>query len=281
MKKKIIKILNIKSNYIPIIYFKSLNKLENNTICFANHIDKKTIKKINNLKNGIIILKTKNNLISKKIFQIIKSNPKSFFFSLLNESVKKTVIDYKKPIIGKNTSIHKTVIFGSNCKIGNNTKILANVVVGDNVIIGKNCVIKSNSVIGQRGFGNFHLNKKIECISHIGGVKIGNDVEIGALNTIAKGTLDNTIVKSNNKFDDHVHVAHNCIIDENNEFTAGTILGGSIKIGKNNFFGLNSTIKNGVKIGSNNLIGSSSNIVKNISNNNLVYGNPGKTFKKN
>ena len=45
------------------------------------------------------------------------------------------------------------------------------------------------------------------------------------------------------KFDDHIHIAHNCIIGKNNIFCAGTIVGGSVKIGINNFFGLNSTIK--------------------------------------
>ena len=111
-------------------------------------------------------------------------------------------------------------------------------------------------------------------INHIGMVKIGNNVEIGALNTIAQGTLDSTIIKSNNKLDDHVHVAHNCIINENNELTAGVTIGGSVKIGKNNFFGLNATIKNGITIGSNNFIGISSSIIKSISNNYLAYGNP-------
>ena len=281
MKKKILNKLNIKDNYISKVYFKSLNKFNNNTICFANQVDKKTLKKINKLKSGIIILSKKNSLIKKKILQIINPKPKKFFFKLLNDNVKKSNTNYKKTIFEKNTFIHKTVTFGSNCKIGYGTKILANVVIGDNVIIGRNCNIKSNSVIGQRGFGNFHVKNRIICITHIGGVKIGNDVEIGALNTIAGGTLDNTVIKSNNKFDDHVHIAHNCEIHENNEFTAGVILGGSIKIVKNNFFGLNSTIKNGIKIGNNNLIGSSSNVVKNISSDNLVYGNPAKTFKKN
>jgi len=281
MKKIIFQKLKIKENFISKKHFSSLSRFKNNTICFAQKITQNNIKKINNLNSGIIILKTENKLIKKKILQIIHSSPKIYFFKLLNENIKKNPTIYIKPRVKKSAVIHKSVVIGSNSSVGDNTKICANVVIGNNVKIGKNCFIKSNTVIGQRGFGNFVLKGKIFPITHIGGVKIGNDVEIGALNTIAQATLDYTIIKSNNKFDDHVHVAHNCIIDKNNEFTAGVILGGSIKIGKNNFFGINSTVENGITIGNNNIIGSSSNIRKNILSNKLIYGNPAKVIKKN
>ena len=50
-----------------------------------------------------------------------------------------------------------------------------------------------------------------------------------------KRTIDNTIISSYNKFDDHIHIAHNCKINKNNIFCAGVVLGGSVKIGSNNF----------------------------------------------
>ena len=53
---------------------------------------------------------------------------------------------------------------------------------------------------------------------------------MGAHNTIAQGTIDNTIISSYNKFDDHIHIAHNCKINKNNIFCAGVVLGGSVKI---------------------------------------------------
>ena len=281
MSKKFFNKLKIKDKFISKKYFSSLNKFKDNSICYTININKKVIKKINKINSGIVILTKKSKLIRKKVLQFANSNPRAYFFNLLNNNIKNLPNIYKSAIIGKNTQLHKTLVIGSNCSIGDNTKIYANVVIGDNVKIGKNCIIKSNTIIGQRGFGNFHLKRKIMSISHVGGVKIGNNVEIGALNTVAQGTLDSTIIKSNNKFDDHVHVAHNCIINENNEFTAGVIIGGSVKIGKNNFFGLNATIKNGIKIGNNNFIGMSSSIIKNITTNCLVYANSAKVIKKN
>ena len=280
MSKKFFKKLKIKEKFIPKKYFSSLDRFTNNSICFTINIDRSILKKINKVNSGIVILKKKNKDINKNILQFTHPNPRTYFFYLLNNNVKNISNFYKKPKIGVNAQLHKTVVLGSNCSIGHNTKIHANVVIGDNVKIGNNCIIKSNTVIGQKGLGNFYLKRKIMSINHIGMVKIGNNVEIGALNTIAQGTLDSTIIKSNNKLDDHVHVAHNCIINENNELTAGVTIGGSVKIGKNNFFGLNATIKNGITIGSNNFIGISSSIIKSISNNYLAYGNPAKLIKK-
>lgn len=70
-KKKILNKLNIQNNYISNKYFKSLNKFENNTICFANEVDKKTLNKINKLQCGIIILPKKNSLIKKKYYKLL------------------------------------------------------------------------------------------------------------------------------------------------------------------------------------------------------------------
>ena len=275
--EKIKKKLGLKINFkISPKIISSINKPKNATIMFAKNLNQKQINKLNKIKNGVLILEKENKLIKKNIIQIIKNNPRAYYFNLLKKNINfnKSIT---KPKIGKNCDIHESVTIGSGCIIGDNTVIMANVVLGDNIKIGKNCTIKSNSVIGQRGFGNYINKKKVlETIDHYGSVEIENNVEIGALNTIAMGTIDNTIIKKNNKFDDHVHVAHNCIIGENNTFTAGTILGGSITIGKNNFFGLNSTVKNGIKIGNNNIIGAASNVIRDIKNNLTVYGNPSK-----
>ena len=57
-------------------------------------------------------------------------------------------------------------------------------------------------------------------LPHLGRVVIGNNVEIGALNTIARGTLDDTYIGDNVKTDDHVHIAHNVYVGKNTIITA-------------------------------------------------------------
>jgi len=248
----------------------------NNSIFYSQSINANLLKKINNLKNGILILPKKNNKIKKKIIQIENNNPKLFFFNLI-KNLKLKNIKSKDLLIGKNTKIHKNVSIGANVIIGKNCEIFPGVVIGDNVKIGDNCYIKSNSIIGQKGFGIIKDKKgNLIEVQHIGGVKINDFVEIGANSTIAQGTINSTLISSYNKFDDQVHIAHNCKINKNNIFCAGVVVGGSVKIGTNNFFGLSCTIRNKIFIGSNNIIGQAANVVKNIKNNLTVLGNPAK-----
>ena len=259
--------------------FSSIESLKSNSIFFCQGIDENLLRKVNNLKNGILILPKKNIKIKKKIIQIENKRPKLFFFNLVR-NLKLKKIKNEKPSIGKNTIIHKNVCIGVNVTIGKNCKIFPGVVIGDNVSIGNDCYIKSNSVIGQKGFGILKDTKgNLLEVQHLGGVKISDFVEIGAHNTIAQGTIDNTVISSYNKFDDHIHIAHNCQVNKNNIFCAGVVLGGSVKIGSNNFFGLNCTIRNKIYIGSNNFIGQAANVVKNIKNNLTVFGNPAKQSK--
>ena len=279
MQKKIEKKLNLKIKFkLKKKFFSSMENLKEGTIFFSNNLNNKSIIKLKSLKNGILITNKKNFLINKNIIQIIKRDPKFFYFDLLRKIIS-SKNKITKPILGKGTILDKKVSVGNKVKIGKNCRIHSGVVIGDNVTIGNNCTIKSNSVIGQRGFGVLrNKNNNLVEVPHYGSVKIKDNVEIGALNTIARGTIDDTIINSYNKFDDHIHIAHNCIIGKNNIFCAGTIVGGSVKIGINNFFGLNSTIKNKITIGSNNLIGQSSNLVKPIKNNLVVYGNPARKY---
>ena len=145
--------LNLKINFklIPNIFSSILN-LKDKSIFYVQDLDEKILKKINNLRHGILILSKKNIRIKKKITQIESKNPKLFFFDLIREFKIKN-IENVSPKIGKNTKIYKNVFIGNNVTIGKNCEIFPGVVIGDNVKIGNNCLIKSNSVIGQKGFG--------------------------------------------------------------------------------------------------------------------------------
>lgn len=252
-------------------WFSSIENIENNTIAFVSKFNKINIQKINKCKNILLLVKEKNPNINSSIVQIQVDNPKLFFFQFLEKFwADKKNFEAK---VGKKTKIYKNTFIGKNVVIGSNCEILPGVVINNNVIIGNNCIIKSNSVIGQNGFGAI-LNKENNLINlkHVGGVLIGDNVEIGALCTIVQGTIDNTVLGNSNKLDDHIHIAHNTIIGENNQFCAGTIIGGSVKIGNYNFFGLGAVIRDNIIIGNYNIIGQLASVHKNIQDKNVLFG---------
>lgn len=98
------------------------------------------------------------------------------------------------------------------------------------------------------GYGNVLLaNVVVNCNAHIGN-----------FNTVNSGTL----------------LGHDIVIGNNNYFAGQVCVGSGLEIGNENFIGLNSSIRNGIHIGDMNIVGMSSNITKDISNNNVLYGNP-------
>ena len=182
--------------------------------------------------------------------------------------------------IGKNVTIESNVYIDDEVEIGDNCTIKHGCKLLGKTIIGENSIIRENSIIGGQGFGvekdEFGNNYKI---AQLGGVIIGNNVEIGALNTVVSGTINPTLVSDFTKTDDHVHIAHNCKIGKNCIITAGVILSGSVKIGDNVWIGPNSTVKNSLSIEDDTLIGIGAMVSKSITIKNTTFaGNPAKKF---
>jgi UDP-3-O-[3-hydroxymyristoyl] glucosamine N-acyltransferase len=144
-------------------------------------------------------------------------------------------------VIGANVTIAEDVIIGAGCYIGDNTIINEHVVIHSNVsiyrdtYIGKNTIIHSHVVIGSDGFG-FAPNKKEfgswQKIYQLGGVDIGEDVEIGAGTTIDRGALNNTVISRGVKLDNQIQIAHNVVIGEHTAIAGATAIAGSTTIGK-------------------------------------------------
>lgn len=267
----------------------TLEENRGNTVIFVKKITNEKKEIISKMSNCLVITEDVNNysfltlavkntrLAMCKVLNYIK-NKKEFQrdnfiskLSVINENV----------ILGKEVIIEDFVYIGPNVVIGDNTIVKQGAKILENVEIGKNCVIRENSVIGGQGFGvEKDENENNLKISHLGGVKVKNNVEIGALNTIVSGTIKPTIIEDYVKIDDHVHIAHNCHIKNNCIITAGVILSGSVTIEPNVWIGPNSTIKNSLNICEENLIGIGSVITKDIKNTNGVYaGVPGQSLE--
>jgi UDP-3-O-[3-hydroxymyristoyl] glucosamine N-acyltransferase len=142
-------------------------------------------------------------------------------------------------VIEKGVVISDNVIIGAGCfigeetLIGSHTKLWANVSVYHRVKIGQNCLIQANTVIGSDGFGYANDKGKWLKIPQLGGVIIGDNVEIGASTTIDRGALEDTVIKNGVILDNQIQIAHNVVIGENTAMAACSVIAGSTTIGKN------------------------------------------------
>ena len=133
-------------------------------------------------------------------------------------------------------SIGPGVSIGHDTTIGKGSCLKSNVSVYHGVSIGCDTMIHSNSVIGADGFGFAHDGEKWVKIHQLGGVEIGDNVEIGACTTIDRGALGNTVIEDGVILDNHVQIAHNVRIGENTAMAAYSGIAGSTTIGKNCVF---------------------------------------------
>lgn len=255
--------------------FASYNKAKKGQVTFIeqkkNETKEDVTNKLKKTRASYVIvpygIKTKTN--KKYQFIINNKNPKLAFIKLINKIY--------TPYFSKH-NIHPTAsvegIIGKNCYIG------AGVVIMKNVIIGDNCIIFPNTVIGGPGFGHVIEKKKQLHFPHIGGVHIGNNVRIGSNTCIDCGTLDNTLIGSNVRIDNLVHIAHNVEIGENSMIVANCMIAGSVKIGKDTWVGPSTSVLNQLSIGDDSYIGMAACVTKSIPSNSLAYGFPAKIKKE-
>lgn len=135
--------------------------------------------------------------------------------------------------LGKNSRIGPGCIIGEHSIIGENCLLHANVVFYHDVVVGNNCIFHSGSVLGADGFGFAPDAGKWQKIAQLGGVRIGNNVEIGANTTVDRGALGHTQIGNDVKLDDQIMIAHNVVIGDGCAIAATSGIAGSTKLGKN------------------------------------------------
>lgn len=152
-------------------------------------------------------------------------------------------------VIGPNVTIDAGAVVGEHCVIGAGCVIGKAASVGEGTVlhpnvsfladchIGARGVIQSGAVIGGDGFGFANDMGRWIKIPQTGGVRMGDDVEIGANTTIDRGALDDTVIGHGVKLDNQIQIAHNCVIGENTAMAGCVGVAGSAKIGRNCTFG--------------------------------------------
>ena len=178
-----------------------------------------------------------------------------------------------KIVVGDNSYI------GHHVSIGSGTVIYPNVVIHNQTSIGCNCVIKSFTSIASDGLGFENVDGELVKFPQIGGVIIGDEVEIGPNSTVRRAALDNTIIRDGCKIGALSNIGHNCVIGENSILTCQCVTGSSSILGNNVYMGINSIIKNGNIVGNNVKIGQGAVVTRDVPDNSIVVGNPAEPIE--
>lgn len=134
--------------------------------------------------------------------------------------------------IGADVSIGAHCFIGARCVVGEGGWLAPRVTLYHDVTIGERVVIQSGAVIGGEGFGFANEKGVWRKIAQIGGVTIGDDVEIGVNTAVDRGALSDTRIGDGVKLDNQIQIAHNVQIGDHTAMAACVGISGSTRIGK-------------------------------------------------
>ncbi|RLT92658.1 UDP-3-O-(3-hydroxymyristoyl)glucosamine N-acyltransferase [Ketobacter sp.] len=134
--------------------------------------------------------------------------------------------------LGDNVEVGAGSVIGPHSRIGNDCLFHANVTLYHGVTVGDRCTFHGGVVIGADGFGFANEAGQWKKIAQLGGVTIGNDVEVGANTTIDRGAIQDTLIGNGVIMDNQIQIAHNVEIGEGTAIAGCTGIAGSTRIGK-------------------------------------------------
>ena len=166
--------------------------------------------------------------------------------------------------VGRNVIVAPGCIICANVHIGDQSVLHGNITIYAGVKIGKRAIIHAGAVLGSDGFGMARDGEGWRKIPQIGGVMIGDDVEIGANTTIDRGALDDTIIEDGVKLDNQIQIAHNVRIGAHSAFAGCVGVAGSARIGRRCTIGGGSVVLGHLEIADDVHIGAAAVVTKSI-----------------
>ncbi|MCY7355626.1 MAG: UDP-3-O-(3-hydroxymyristoyl)glucosamine N-acyltransferase [Lysobacter sp.] len=122
-------------------------------------------------------------------------------------------------------------VIGEDCHIGEHSELVARVTLVTRVMLGKRVRIHAGAVLGADGFGLAMDGGRWLKVPQLGGVRIGDDCEIGANTTIDRGALDDTVLEEDVRLDNQIQIGHNAHIGAHTAMAGCSAVAGSARIG--------------------------------------------------
>lgn len=160
-------------------------------------------------------------------------------------------------VVGERTRLGDGCILGANvtlgrdCAVGAGTRLDPGVVVYDRCEIGSHSYLHANVVIGGDGFGYRPAadGKSLVKIPHIGTVRIGHHVEIGAATCVDRAKFSATVIGDGTKIDNLCQIAHNCRIGRCCVIAGNTGLAGTVTLGDGVMIGGCAILRDHITVG--------------------------------
>lgn len=126
---------------------------------------------------------------------------------------------------------------GPGCAVGAQCRLGAHVTLVMRVTLGRRVLVHPGAVLGADGFGIARGDEGWVKVPQLGGVRIGDDCEVGANTCIDRGALDDTVLAEDVRLDNLIQIAHNVRIGAHTAMAGCAAVAGSARIGRDCLIG--------------------------------------------
>lgn len=134
--------------------------------------------------------------------------------------------------LGDRVRVGAHTVIGEDCAFADDVRLHAHVTTYSKVVVGRRSIIHSGARLGTDGFGYTFVDGQHHKVPQVGGVLIGDDVEIGANCTVDRGSVGSTEIGNGVKIDNLVHIGHNARVGDLSIIVAQVGISGSTVLGQ-------------------------------------------------
>jgi UDP-3-O-[3-hydroxymyristoyl] glucosamine N-acyltransferase len=184
-------------------------------------------------------------------------------------------------IVHRAARISPNAAIGEGVSIGSGTRVGAGAVIYAGCTIGSNCCIGPGTIIGWVGLA-YHQDRHGNRLffPHLGAVRIGDWVDIGANCCVCQGILSDTMIGNQVKMGSLVYVGHGALIEDKVWISAATAIAGHAHIGADGLIGIGAIVVDNVETGPGVIIGAGSVVTRDAPADDKLVGVPARSVPK-
>jgi len=183
-------------------------------------------------------------------------------------------------VVGSGSVVGPGCVLGAGSTLGEGCLLHAHVTLYGGVHVGARTVLHSGVVLGADGFGYAFSPRGALKIHHLGGVRIGDDVEVGANTCVDRGTLGDTVVGDRAKIDNLCQIGHNVQVGPDCVIAGGSAVGGSTVLERGVVLGGAVAVTDHVRLGQGARVAGRSSVTKSVPAGETWAGYPARPHRK-
>ena len=182
--------------------------------------------------------------------------------------------------IGERAWIQAHAFVGPRAVIGEGSRIFPHAVIMDGCVLGARVRVLPGAVLGSDGFGHAPTADQPVRFPHFGGVRIEDDVEIGANSCVDRGVFGDTHIGAGSRIDNLVQVAHGVRLGANCLLAAFSGVAGGATLGKRVVMAGRAAVVNGIRVGDGAVFAGLASASKDVPAGRRLGGSPARNYQQ-